>query len=82
MTEPKFKPILRKEASIDFHYSLIQAAYRAIEKPTIFPFQSCINCEFFTENTSYCRKYNSRPPPRVIVFSCGEGYEDNQDIPF
>lgn len=32
---------------------------------------SCLNCEYF-ETRDICTKFNALPPPRVIVFSCGE----------
>ena len=76
-------PVIRKEASLEYHYKLVQAAYEAIEKNAdkYFPFQSCLNCKAFSEEKELCLKYNQRPPVRVIVFGCNS-YEDISDIPF
>lgn len=43
---------------------------------------SCINCSQFDEKMEICRKFKQRPPARVIALSCGEDYEDENDIPF
>lgn len=44
--------------------------------------ESCISCKNFDETTEQCKKFEQRPPARVIVLSCGIGYEDKNDIPF
>lgn len=77
------KPVIRKEASLEFHYKIVQSAFEALEKNSdkYFPFQSCLNCKLFNEKQEICSKYNQRPPARVIVFGCND-YEDTSDIPF
>lgn len=49
---------------------------------------SCISCEHFEEHgrsgaypPETCRKYNARPPARIIALGC-PSYMDNDDIPF
>jgi hypothetical protein len=77
------KPIIRKEASLEFHSKIVQSAFETLEKNSdkYFPFQSCINCKNFSEPDEKCLKYNMRPPVRVLVFGCND-YEDVGDIPF
>lgn len=45
-------------------------------------FQSCANClwQSSPETGFKCTKFNAVPPVKVILFSCGEGWE--ADIPF
>lgn len=76
-------PHIRKEASVEFHYKLIQAAFETLEKNAdkYFPFQSCINCKNFNEPDEICILYSKRPPAKVIVFGCSS-YDDIGDIPF
>jgi hypothetical protein len=33
--------------------------------------QSCLNCEHFADDVGLCLKWQQKPPPKVIVFSCG-----------
>lgn len=52
--------------------------------PNNMLFQSCIVCEHFGEN-EICKKYNVRPPARIIVFGCKNFEESSHiddDIPF
>jgi hypothetical protein len=42
---------------------------------------SCINCLFFTEQTEICKRYNARPPARIIAMSCKD-WDDKNDVPF
>jgi hypothetical protein len=43
--------------------------------------RSCINCSHFDEKNELCKKFNQRPPARVIALACSN-YEDCDDIPF
>lgn len=44
--------------------------------------KSCITCDNFNEEIEVCKKFNARPPARIIAFSC-EGYANiNEKIPF
>lgn len=43
--------------------------------------RSCLSCENFIESNELCRKWQARPPARVIAFAC-EAYEDCDPIPF
>lgn len=81
MTQPK--PKLRREPSIDFHYRIVQAAYQAVETSPIsaFPFQNCLSCSHFTENTMFCKRWDARPPAKTIIYGCDE-YDDLYDVPF
>lgn len=54
----------------EFHRELIK-------RQLIF---SCVNCISFLPKDNTCLKYKAKPPPTVIVFSCGEGWEG--DLPF
>ena len=42
---------------------------------------SCINCSFFIEAHELCKRFNARPPARVIAFGCKD-HLDIQEIPF
>lgn len=41
---------------------------------------SCLNCEHWLDDGQICGLFKIRPPAEVIVFSCGESWEDQ--IPF
>ena len=76
-------PVIRKEASLEFHSKIVQSAFEALEKNAIkyFPFQSCLNCKNFNEPDELCILYKMRPPAKIIVFGC-PSYDDIGDIPF
>lgn len=42
---------------------------------------NCISCKKFDEPSEICKKYNQRPPARIIALGC-EFWEDNDTIPF
>ena len=65
-----FKAKLRTEVKL--------AVMDVLEKE--FPFQSCINCNFFSDK-EICSIFNARPPAKVIVHGC-ERWEDKDEIPF
>jgi len=47
-------------------------------------YASCLTCIHVADAPSgqtFCKKYQQFPPLHVLVNSCSEGYEDNQDIP-
>jgi hypothetical protein len=67
------KPKLRKLANsaiMDILYSNVS-----------FPFQNCLNCLNFNEQTELCKLCNMRPPAKIIAYGC-EAHEDHNDIPF
>lgn len=76
------KPTLRKEASIDLRAAITGAIWAQFNRNDIFPFKNCLNCLHFTENTMYCKRWNARPPARVIAYSCGDAHDDISEIPF
>lgn len=41
--------------------------------------KTCLNCLHFDEPNELCKRFNARPPARIIATSCKE-HED--DIPF
>lgn len=43
-------------------------------------FRSCLNCESWDDKTETCLLFKTKPPARVIVFSCGEQWLG--EIPF
>lgn len=44
--------------------------------------KNCITCGSFDEEKEICKKFNARPPAKVIAFSC-ESYDNvDSDIPF
>lgn len=43
--------------------------------------QTCLNCTNFDEPSEVCKKYNARPPARVIAYGC-DHYDNPNDIPF
>lgn len=45
-------------------------------------FASCLNCAHFNEPYAWCDVYKGNPPPRIIVYSCGEHYIDRDDVPY
>ena len=75
----KLKP--RKEAISTLHSNIGEAVFSSIEKAKSYPFATCLSCLSFIESKGYCSTHKSNPPPRVIVYSCPD-YFDNDDIPF
>lgn len=79
---PNFLSTIQPKMRDGTMYDTAQAVQKALgyvngNSPT----KSCLNCIHFIEHTETCKKYNARPPARVIAFSCPE-YSDNDDIPF
>ena len=74
------KPKLRKEAELDLE-SALRGSLGHILKTDIFPFQNCLSCVNFNETKELCKKWNAKPPARVIAFGCDQ-YEDVDEIPF
>lgn len=77
MAYQKPKPILRQEAWLELQSALT----RILNDPNRLPYQSCLNCKHWNFGKELCEKFNAKPPPDIIVYSCPE-YEDNNDIPF
>ena len=71
----------RKEAGANLYHAVKDAVYSSIEKSKSYPFATCLTCVSFIEKDSYCKQHKANPPPKVIVFSCPD-YFDNDDIPF
>lgn len=44
-----------------------------------FLLRTCLTCDTFNEETETCRKWNAKPPARIIAYGCDEYIED---IPF
>ena len=68
MSEPKTYPILRHNLTIKTTDELGFTS-------------SCISCANFAEESEYCKKFNARPPARIIAFGYAE-YFDREEIPF
>lgn len=75
------KPKFRKEAEIDLCGAIQGAIWSQLNRVDIYPFQSCINCINFREQTEICGLANQRPPAKIIVFGCPQ-YEDKNEVPF
>jgi hypothetical protein len=58
----------------------VKLAVLSILDQYTYPFQSCINCEHFTEDEK-CKLFNTRPPAKIIVLGC-EKWQDKDGIPF
>lgn len=77
------KPILKAEAL----GGLLDAIIREFRVGRVsFPYKNCLNCDHWNENDEICKKFNSRPPAEIIVYSC-EFHKDTKDnmsddIPF
>lgn len=42
-------------------------------------FTTCLNCDHWQDNPELCKKFNQRPPAKVIVVGCEE---HSDSIPF
>lgn len=51
----------------------------AIKEELDMSTKTCLNCLHFDEPNELCKRFNARPPARIIATSCKE-HED--DIPF
>lgn len=77
------KPILKKETL----EGIFNAIVREFNTGRVsFPYKNCLNCIFWDEINEICKKFNSRPPAEIIVYSC-EFHQDtnnlmDDDIPF
>ena len=80
------KPQLRTQAKQDLHAALhgaVAGSIGAMFNTSNYPFRSCINCSAFDEVNEYCRRWKSKPPARIIVFSCDSHSEAlDENIPF
>lgn len=65
---------------IDGSYHFKEAFERALKTAPKAFFKSCLNCENFNEENEICKKYNQRPPARIIAYAC-DSYID-MEIPF
>lgn len=65
---------------IDGRYDLENAIKLAL-RDIKCPYQSCLVCLNFNEEYEICKKYNAKPPARVIAYACSE-FEDINEIPF
>lgn len=63
--------LLRKQAAIALHTVLVDNS----------SFPSCLNCEHYEPTNEFCKQFNSNPPARTIVFSCGVKHYV-QKVPF
>lgn len=80
MSSDPIRPKLRDNPSYDLAHYIHQ--WLMSEAASGFaPTQSCISCVAFDEPTEVCRKFNARPPARVIALSCPDYFDTNQ-IPF
>lgn len=59
-----------------------EAVYKALREVKVMDGlnRSCISCENFDESKELCKKFNARPPARIIALSCDK-YVDIE-IPF
>mgnify|MGYP001571271877 CR=1 FL=1 len=76
-----YKLKLRQNSSAKLHHNVVETVFSTIEKAKEFPFATCLTCISFIEKDSYCKQHKCVPPPRVIVYSCPD-YFDNDEIPF
>lgn len=77
----KIKAKLREGAALELRASIINGAKNMMESTVNHPYQTCLLCDHFQENTEQCKFYKSRPPARVIAFGC-ESFSDKDWIPF
>jgi hypothetical protein len=66
----------KRETAEKIKVSNRMAVHRSLIVKMCYP--SCLNCSYWMDNK--CGKFNSVPPPEIIVFSCVDEYEE--DIPF
>ena len=80
--ESKFRASeeLNMEFKLTQHQMNHEDFFREMVRRQIF--SSCVNCIDFNSKDpkASCLKYKATPPPEVIVFSCGAGWEG--DLPF
>lgn len=43
--------------------------------------RTCLTCHHWQEQAEVCKKYNARPPAKVIANGCAD-YNDSYEIPF
>jgi hypothetical protein len=43
--------------------------------------RTCMTCVHFQESNEVCKRYNLRPPARVIAYGCKD-YMNEEEIPF
>jgi hypothetical protein len=83
----KFKSVVRR--SKPFLDNLGRATIRSIVQDQFQVsdmFATCLTCRNIQTDTPsgqpWCKLYQAFPPLHVLVNSCGEGYDDYDDIPF
>lgn len=58
--------------------SALHVAAKEIAGSVITCMSTCVNCLHFDEHSEVCKKYQARPPARVIAYGC----EDFDNLPF
>lgn len=86
MSSTEIKPRMRGVVSDDYNAAahaaldqLRQVLYKEVKQHALH--QTCLTCHNFDEQNELCKKFNMRPPARVIAFSCKD-YDDIDEIPF
>lgn len=70
------KPELRNEMAYEIQRAITEAL--ALTDGNT---KNCLNCKAFDEPSETCKRFNQRPPARVIALAC-QHHEDCNDIPF
>lgn len=74
------KPKLRNDVEIDLGYMIRHAIITGLQQQR-HPYKNCINCNRFDQQKEICKKFNARPPARVIAYGCPE-HDDMYEVPF
>ncbi len=76
----RFRPTLRDEHHIDI-IAYIRGIERKITEERNYPYRNCLNCQHFVEGLENCKRWNMRPPARVIAYGCPD-HLDVEGVPF
>lgn len=71
------KPTMREDKMYDMRNHL--ADWLKAYHPDLM--RTCLTCLEFNEGGEFCRKYQARPPARVIAYGC-PSYFCDEEIPF
>lgn len=76
---------INKHLRLQANCKLANIVRLTIDLASMLPEQivkSCLTCDNFDEPSEICKKFNARPPAKVIAFGC-EGYCNiEEEIPF
>lgn len=78
--KPKARRSLMNDCAEDFARAFKQGLREFVELQSVH--ETCLTCNWFSEQGEICAKFSARPPARVIAYGCDNYENDADEIPF